>query len=245
MVHIRSLLILVFITDSLLSFKELAVHYAKFAHKHNLEGYNIATELVYMSTNPNYLPWWQNSIANIRREFSGPLAYGSIFTYENPKVTFWSLLDWIGIDAYYPLASPSNPHPPVAEMQATYAKTLAEVRHWKEANFPTKELYFTEMGFTSSQSTLVAPSYTPKNCTVPGSATNFTAQDLGFQVAFDGIRENSDWISGVFVFWFDNVGTSDYYLDRHKEGSKWTCFFTPRGKPAFNTIQKAFSLPTS
>lgn len=201
--------------------------------------------MVYLSTNPNYLPHWENTIANIRREYSGILAYGSIFIKEYPNVTFWSLLDWIGIDAYFPLASSTNPHPPIEEMQATYAAALAEVRQWKEAHFPTKQLYFTEMGFTSSQITLVEPYFNPVNCSASISATNFTAQDLGYQVAFDGIRENADLISGIFLFWFDNVGTMDYYWTRDEEDSLWACFFTPRGKPAYKTILEAFALDTT
>jgi hypothetical protein len=51
--------------------------------------------------------YWHSLIAEIRKEFHGSLTYSSNWD-EAEDVLFWDRLDWIGINAFYPLAHESN-----------------------------------------------------------------------------------------------------------------------------------------
>ncbi len=70
-------------------------------------------------------------------------------------------------------------------------------------------------------------------------ASNFTAQADAYEALFTAVSNASGIVSGVFTFWIDNPSTSDYV----SVGSKWPCFYTPRGKPAFSVLAAAYGAP--
>lgn len=80
--------------------------YAKAAEKLNAEILCIGTELEnFVQKRPKY---WQQLIKEIRKVYNGKLTYASNWD-EFKRVPFWGELDFIGIDAYFPLSDKKTP----------------------------------------------------------------------------------------------------------------------------------------
>ena len=47
---------------------------------------------------------WREIISGIRESFDGELTYSSNWYDEYENITFWDALDYIGVQAYFPLA---------------------------------------------------------------------------------------------------------------------------------------------
>jgi len=52
---------------------------------------------------------WRVLIADIRKLYRGKLTYAANWAKELNDVPFWAELDFIGIQAYYPLTDKANP----------------------------------------------------------------------------------------------------------------------------------------
>ena len=59
-------------------------------------------------------------------------------------------------------------------------------------------------------------------------------------MGFDCVWLGNELIIGIFVFWLDNPSTSDYYNVSGMNHHSWPCFYTPRGKPAWNVLEIAY-----
>lgn len=92
------------------SYEQFIRKYAQLARSTQCEMFCIGTELV-RATQPNYDARWRAIIAAIRADYNGPLTYAAnwngypqygIVLDEYEQITFWSALDYIGIDWYAP-----------------------------------------------------------------------------------------------------------------------------------------------
>ncbi len=124
------------------SYRAFIVHYAEVARRTGADAFCIGTELE--KTTPHAAPW-REIIAAVRKTYTGPLTYAA-----NPQevhaVPFWDLLDFIGVNGYYPL-SPSRT-PTVEELVAAWSpesKRLSALSaRWK------RKVVFTELGYRSA-----------------------------------------------------------------------------------------------
>ena len=81
------------------------MYYAEYAESHQIPILCIGTELELTSGREKE---WRTLIDEIRVVFSGELTYAANFT-EYEKIRFWDALDYIGIQAYFPLTDRVNP----------------------------------------------------------------------------------------------------------------------------------------
>jgi hypothetical protein len=112
----------------------------------------IGAELVSISTNRAYLPRWLALIAGVRRRFAGMLTYSANwgandFAEEFPRVPFWDALDYLGISAYFPLATAGSRSRETARA-AWIAWRNTEI--WPEVWRWRKPMLFTEVGYRSA-----------------------------------------------------------------------------------------------
>ena len=84
------------------------LHYAGLAEEAHIEVLCIGTELHHAITHEKE---WRNLIQKIRSVYHGQLTYAANFTEEYKQVQFWDALDFIGVQAYFPLSK--NLHPTV------------------------------------------------------------------------------------------------------------------------------------
>jgi hypothetical protein len=52
---------------------------------------------------------WRAVLTDVRRRFHESLIYAANHSGEEMRLTWWDAVDFIGVDAYYPLISRSNP----------------------------------------------------------------------------------------------------------------------------------------
>eukprot|EP01116_Phalansterium_solitarium_P008710 TRINITY_DN22670_c0_g1_i1.p1 TRINITY_DN22670_c0_g1~~TRINITY_DN22670_c0_g1_i1.p1 ORF type:complete len:321 (+),score=63.11 TRINITY_DN22670_c0_g1_i1:149-1111(+) len=123
---------------------------AKFAATTDIWAFNIGTEMLGVSMRT---PEWLTIIASVREAFRGPLLYGANWGDEPWQVQFWDKLDYIGVDAYYPMSQWDDPN----------ATTIDE--HWVPvlANLSAlssrwgKSIIFAEIGYRSFASAAIYP----------------------------------------------------------------------------------------
>lgn len=125
------------------SYKEFILHYAEIAAKYNVELFCIGTEL----SNTTISTWkekWSSLINAIRKVYKGPITYAANWD-EYESVSFWQDVDYIGMDAYFPLTKKNNP--PKEELMAAWEKHASLLEKWLGQTGLNKPIIFTEIGY--------------------------------------------------------------------------------------------------
>ncbi len=199
------------------SYEDFILTYAALAQEVKAEIFCIGTELdEFVQQRPEY---WNNLIDKIRGVYSGQLTYAANWD-EYPRVYFWSRLDYIGIDAYFPLSDARTPS--VDELKVGWQPWKQKIRAVSEEL--EKPVLFTEFGYRSMDYTARKPwlvDYEDQKVNLEGQANAKTALFQEFW--------NEEWFAGGFVWkWFIH----------HKEvGGSEDNRFTPQNKPAEEVIK--------
>lgn len=97
---------------------------------------------------------WIDLIEKVRRVYSGKLSYAANFdNYQD--VDFWEHLDFVGINAYFPLRKPAKEIPAIDtmfnEFKGSWQGIFDEIQVFqKEKNIEGKPVLFTELGYTNT-----------------------------------------------------------------------------------------------
>src|SRR5208337_1113717 len=84
------------------SYQQMIVAEAQVAQQNGAQMLSIGAELDQLA-GPQYLTYWTDIIASVRAVFGGALTYSASWNTAN-QVSFWSELDYEGIDCYIPLS---------------------------------------------------------------------------------------------------------------------------------------------
>ena len=194
--------------------------YAKAAQKIVADILFIGTELEkFVENRPKY---WTSLIEKIRKVYKGKLTYAANWD-EYKRTPFWEQLDFIGIDAYFPLSDKKSPTVQEFEEGWQPHKTLIK----KLQSQYNKPILFTEFGYRSMDYTGKEPWDSKR---IEG-AVNLEAQKNGLQAIHNQFWKE-EWFAGGFIWkWFhrhDKVGG----LDNNR--------FTPQNKPAENLLKQLY-----
>jgi hypothetical protein len=201
------------------SYTKFMLGEAELAESTGAEMLVVGTELVGVS---KYTENWKKLIEKIREVYSGKLTYAAEGR-NAMKIDFWGALDYIGIDAYFPLTDKSGP-------------TLEElVKGWKEyepemkklSDKYNKQIIFTEVGFKSVEGTTIKPWEWNQD-----GKTSQEEQALAFQ-ATSLVFQNAPYLAGVFV-WKYFTDMNSYERRNNEKG------FTPYRKEAEKIISGWF-----
>jgi Glycoside Hydrolase Family 113 len=193
------------------------LHYAALAQANGLEALAVGTEL---SATTGRESDWRALIAKVREVYHGKLTYAANWNGEPERVRFWDALDFIGVQAYYPLASKAHPsRDEIAAAMKPIAERLAAL-----AARTGKPVVFTEVGYKSAAASLAEP----WRWEADGEA-DLAVQRDAFTAMFSTLWDRP-WFGGTFV-WKWHPATDA--LPRDDRG------FSPQGKPAQDVI-KAF-----
>jgi len=195
-------------------YEKFIISYARIAEKMDVEIFCIGTELSFASQRTSD---WKNIISEIRKVYSGKLVYAA--NWDNFKnIEFWDELDYVGIDAYFPLTYTTRPT--LEDLKGGWTKWKNEIALWhSKINIP---VLFTEIGYAS---TAGAP-YSPWKGGSFGNA-DISIQALCYKAFFDTIW-NEPWFAGVYWWkWDTNV----------RAGGVYNRQFTPQNKPAQKIIE--------
>ncbi len=192
---------------------------------------------------------WERLIAKVRAGFSGLLTYSANWD-EAEHVLFWDQLDFIGINAFYPLAHDNDSdlahyvkstlgldefYPLGHKGEApskTYVRNAAliakQIESWTSVlDMP---VVFAEIGYTTREQAAIEPWRWPDG--MVAVKVDEAEQVRGLQALFDAFLPHR-WFSGFFLWRYYN------YLHDVSQEAIWG--FSPRGKVAEQTLQAAFA----
>ena len=207
------------------SYRNFILRYAKVAEKANAEMFCIGIEFSRLSVEkPDF---WKNLIQEVRRVYSGKITYAANWYNEFEKVTFWDKLDFIGIQAYFPLVK--NKYPSVEQISKGWNKHLPAIESThKKYN---RKIIFTEMGYRSTANSAIKPWEWVENSSNLDNPYSAETQANCYEAFFNTVWKKQ-WFAGVHIWQL----RSDYIED----SGKINLDFTPQGKPARNIIIKGF-----
>ncbi len=204
------------------TYKEFVLHYARLAQAHGVEMFAVGTE--FRSLSSRYRPQWEEVIRAVREVYRGPITYAANWD-EYPQVTFWDLVDYAGIDAYFPLTAKASPTED--ELVQAWRPWLNKVEAWQGE--VGKPVLFTEIGYRSVE-------YAPREPWdwSKGGAYDPHVQAYAYQATLRALG-NRPWLLGVF--WWN-------WLPNPRAGGTGNTDYTPQGKPAQQVLTKAFTART-
>lgn len=190
--------------------------FAKLAQTEKIELFCFGTELGNaIAKRPQY---WSDLIVKIRKIYSGKLTYAANWD-DFDKVPFWNELDFIGIDAYFPLSNAVTPT--VAELNKAWQEHILKMDKLQAKI--KKKILFTEFGYRNSDQAAKEPWSENQHI------KNNLAQANAFESLFQSLSQKS-WFAGGFAWkWY----ADDYYKQKQNNID-----YTPQEKPALEIIKK-------
>lgn len=211
------------------SYRTMIILYARLAERHGVEMFCIGNELDSM-TGDAYNDEWEEIIGAVRQDFQGSLTYGSTIDSYG-EITFWPMLDYLGISFYFPLSDAADPT--LEELTRGWtdysgyyeqgADWLSRVEEWQGRW--QKPVIFTEIGYRS----IDFAARTPWDYESIGSY-NGSAQANAYQAAFEVLGEES-WFAGMF--WWNWSPQADSCGPGNTD-------YTVCGKPAEEVVRRAW-----
>lgn len=192
-------------------------HYALLSEMYEVESLCIGVELAKATVGNE--DRWQRLVRRIRGLYSGTLTYAANWGDEFENVSFWKELDYIGVNSYYPLSKDTSATD--AELLDGAKAVVAKIESIQQKY--NKPVYFTEIGFTSTQSPWLQPHETARR-----KPLNLQDQARCYNAIFLAL-ENKDWCQGLF--WWKWPSFLEYGGMRDND-------FTPNGKPAEAVLRK-------
>ena len=211
------------------NYEHFITHYAELAEEMKIEGLCIGTELYHPTTERS--EDFTRLIRKIRTIYSGKLIYAANWYQEYEEISFWGELDYIGIQAYFPLGEKLDPNRDdlMGGWQSHLEKIEALSRKYD------KPVLFTEVGYRSMKDASIEPWKWPDN-------RNFSMEDSSPEtqaVCYEAMYEtfwDKEWFAGTFIWkWYPHLEESD---ERPVD-------FTPQYKPAEKVIRKYYQRSSS
>ena len=167
---------------------------------------------------------WQTVITDARSRFGGTLTYSANWdAYQS--VPFWSALDSIGIDAYFPLAAINNPTP--TQLRTSWTNLANTIGNWRTASGLSERIIFSEVGYRSVDGAVKAPwEFTS------GGTVDLQEQADAYDALLSVMTQQS-WFDGAF-FW--------NWVSNPLAGGALDTDFTPQNKPA-QTVLASYYVP--
>lgn len=198
-------------------YKKTMLHYATMAEITNVELLCIGTEL--NSSMIKQPKQWMELVKEIRSIYKGKLTYAANWNDSYNTMELWNELDYIGIQAYYPLTKVKNPDlTTIKKGWDPYMEELESVS--RQYNKP---ILFTEVGYRNDAYATKEPWKWGSIFTRLYVKKSDRTQQLAYEALFSRLW-NKEWFAGTFA-WQWNSGD-----------------FPIRSKPSENTIAKWYGV---
>jgi menaquinone-dependent protoporphyrinogen IX oxidase len=204
------------------SYDDFILTYAELAQETQVALFCIGTELErFVEHRPEY---WKRLISKIRKVYKGKLTYAANWN-EYTKTSFWKELDYIGIDAYFPLSEEKNPT--VGQLKEAWQPWKDNI--FKLSNTVKRPVLFTEFGYRSIDFTARKPWLADRH----EQKVNLEAQVIAKKALFSEFW-TEDWFAGGYVW--------KWFIDHTKSGGNTNNQFTPQNKPAQQVITDFYKM---
>jgi len=204
------------------SYLQFILTYARLAEELDVALLCIGTELEqFIVHRPEY---WFELISEIKKVYKGKLTYAANWD-EYKRVPFWKELDYIGVDAYFPISESQSPT--VKEARLGWQRWKEEMRLVSETN--NNPILFTEYGYRSVDFAGKEPWKSDRDM----NTVNLDAQTNLTQALFQEVYDQP-WYAGGFIW--------KWFIDHPKVGGEDNAQFTPQNKPVEGVIRDQFGL---
>lgn len=205
------------------SYEDYILPFATLSEEMGVEMICIGTEIKgSITARPQF---WQNLITKVRSVYKGKVTYAANWD-EYEKVSFWSRLDYIGVNAYFPLCEEKNP----TEQSLTRAWDPLLNELGKFSKKYHKPILFTEYGYLSVdgsggktwelESKLKSLDYNPQ------------AQANCLNALLECCSKRDFWQGGFVWKWYSDPKNMRHGLEKDH---------SPQGKPAEDVIRKWYA----
>ena len=202
------------------SYEKFILDYAKLAQEIRAELFCLGTELNnFVQKRPAF---WNQLIKKVKKVYSGKLTYAENWDKFN-QVHFWRNIDFIGIDAYFPLSELKTPG--IEEMKLGWKRHKEKIKSLYD--LVKKPVLFTEFGYRSVDFAAKRPWDSSRSL----NTVNLEGQRNALQAIFE-VFWKEKWFSGGFLWkWYDF---------HNRAGGKDNSRFTPQNKPAEQLIRQFY-----
>lgn len=203
------------------SYQKYILEFASIAENYHVEIFCIGTEWrKFIKERPQF---WESLIKEVRKIYSGELTYASNWD-EYKETPFWRQLDYIGVNAYFPLTNKDNPS--LEEVIIGWSPVTTQLKNYSLTQ--ERAILFTEYGYRSIKGTTIRPweSYTD-------SKESMIEQEIALEALFKNNWDKS-WLAGGFLWkWFCN---------HDDQGGSENTGYTPQNKPAELVVKKYYDI---
>jgi hypothetical protein len=201
-------------------YESYLMNYVRIADSMNVELICLGTELRQSTAKRN--EFWEKLIKQTKSQYGGKLTYAANWD-EYQEITFWNQVDYIGVDAYFPLSE--NKAPTTEELLMAWEQPKMEMRKLSEKH--EKPILFTEYGYESIDYNTLGHWKLSKD----SLNVNFENQKNAFDALYKTFKSESWWVGGFIWKW---------HLDRPGLHNRAIKAYTPQDKPAIETIGSVF-----
>ncbi|MBT8321483.1 MAG: glycoside hydrolase TIM-barrel-like domain-containing protein [Eudoraea sp.] len=202
------------------SYEKFILTYAQLAQDTRVEIFCIGTDLEeFIKARPQF---WEQLVGKIRNIYKGSLTYAANWD-EYKRTPFWSRLDFVGIDAYFPLSEEKTPS--VDTLKAGWKPWKTKIE--EIAKLTGKPILFTEFGYRSMDYTARKPWLVDRN----KQEVNLEGQVNAKKAIFEEFW-SEDWFAGGFVW--------KWFIHHNRAGGDEDNRFTPQNKPAEEIIREFY-----
>jgi len=201
------------------SYEDFIGYYADLANRVEADAFVVGTELKSLSgdTDP-----WKQVITTVDGKYSGLLTYAANWD-EVDQVQFWDVLDLIGVDAYYPLASEGQ-EPSEEEIVSAWATPIGSLQATSDRW--GKPVLFTEIGYPTQAGAAAHP-FEVKD----GEPEDQAAQATAYRAAFSAFAD-VEWLRGM-SWWDWRADPSEEEAEQMRIG------YPPEGKEAEKVLDES------
>ncbi|MFH1837720.1 MAG: discoidin domain-containing protein [Candidatus Omnitrophota bacterium] len=198
------------------AYEKFTLRYAELSQKNGVELFCIGTELE-ATTFSAWTHRWDAIIDKVKSVYTGKLTYAANWT-EYEEVPFWDKMDFIGIDAYFPLTSSDEAS--LEDLVNSWTAIAGNIEEWlKIRGLTDKGVILTEIGY---------PSATGANRQPWVAISNIENQE-----------EQADCLEAVFTALNERPWFKGYYIWQYFPQDRWSPLgFTVKGKRAEEVIKK-------
>ncbi len=208
------------------SYRRFIVYYAGLADRIGADVYVVGTELATAAIERT--KFWKSVVADVRDVFGGKLTYAANWYREYETIRFWPLLDFVGVQAYFPISEKSDPDP--ADLRSGWD---AHRRALEEVSRSTgKPILFTELGYRSVLGAAREPWRWASRHTAASEQPDYDLQADLYRAFFDEVWPQP-WLAGV-VIW-------RWHTDSESRGEVRRVDFTPQHKPSLEVLRDRFT----
>src|SRR5262249_28895385 len=133
------------------NYRRFILHYASVAQAEGMEVLCVGAELV--SATRGHESEWRRLIAETRAIYHGRLTYAANWDREFEQIKFWDALDYIGVQAYFPLAG--GDHPTLDDLKKGWAPHVEHLAALSRRF--DRPVLFTEIGYASAPGAAARP----------------------------------------------------------------------------------------